>query len=106
MWLYCSDWQEIIATFSSPVLAPFTQPAGTSQTLDLKYFADDRSLVILLAGGDIATLQLEGPEGDVAPVSMPRLEGSQLIVRWMWLAASTAASGQLHGPRTTSSLCW
>lgn len=59
----------MVASFSSPVLAPFDLPEGAPQTLSLQYFADDRSIIVLLAGGDIAVLQLEDPEVGVVPVS-------------------------------------
>lgn len=55
-----------IASFSSPVLPAFKVEA---QTVDLHYFSDDRSLIVLLAGGDIAVLQLEHPSEGIAPVS-------------------------------------
>ncbi|WVW79282.1 hypothetical protein I302_101249 [Kwoniella bestiolae CBS 10118] len=61
---------DVIASFTSPVLAPFPKPAHLGETLDLHYLPDDRSLVILLAGGDIATLALEGEDGGVAPVEV------------------------------------
>ncbi|OCF72658.1 elongator complex protein 1 [Kwoniella mangroviensis CBS 8886] len=61
---------EVIASFTSPVLAPFPKPAHRGETLDLHFLPDDRSLVILLAGGDIATLALEGEDGGVAPVEV------------------------------------
>ncbi|WVQ93259.1 hypothetical protein IAU59_000325 [Kwoniella sp. CBS 9459] len=64
-------WEpEAIASFSSPVLAPFSKPDYLGETLDLHYLPDDRSLVIFLAGGDIATLALEGSDGGVAPVEV------------------------------------
>lgn len=44
------------------MLAPFPLPEGAPQTLSVQYFADDRSVIVLLAGGDIAVLQLEDPE--------------------------------------------
>ncbi|GMK55839.1 hypothetical protein CspeluHIS016_0208950 [Cutaneotrichosporon spelunceum] len=53
---------EVVASFSSPVLAPFALPEGAPQTLSVQYFADDRSVIVLLAGGDIAVLQLDNPE--------------------------------------------
>lgn len=56
----------MIGSFSSPAHAPFPLPSHASETVNLHYFPDDRTLVILLAGGDIATLQL-GNEGG-APV--------------------------------------
>ncbi|WWC91266.1 uncharacterized protein L201_006209 [Kwoniella dendrophila CBS 6074] len=61
---------EVIASFTSPVLAPFPKPDHLGETLNLHYLPDDRSLVILLAGGDIATLALEGSDGGVAPVEV------------------------------------
>ncbi|OCF35522.1 elongator complex protein 1 [Kwoniella heveanensis BCC8398] len=65
------EWEpEAIASFSSPVLAPFSKPDYLGETLDLHYLPDDRSLVILLAGGDIATLALEGSDGSVAPIEI------------------------------------
>ncbi|WVQ75470.1 hypothetical protein IAR50_005095 [Cryptococcus sp. DSM 104548] len=66
------DGQEVeaIASFNSPVLAPFPKPSYIGETLSLHYLADDRTLVILLAGGDIATLALEGPNGSPAPVEV------------------------------------
>lgn len=51
------------------MLAPFPLPDGAPQTLSLQYFADDRSVIVLLAGGDIAVLQLEDPNVGVVPVS-------------------------------------
>ncbi|KAE8543492.1 hypothetical protein D1P53_000206 [Cryptococcus gattii VGV] len=59
-----------IASFSSPVRAPFSTPDYAGETLSLHYLADERSLVILLAGGDIATLALHGPDGSPAPVEV------------------------------------
>ncbi|KLT46470.1 IkappaB kinase complex, IKAP component [Cutaneotrichosporon oleaginosum] len=50
---------DVVASFSSPVLAPFKWDGP--QTLSLQYFADDRSVIVLLAGGDIAVIQLEDP---------------------------------------------
>ncbi|WWD21132.1 hypothetical protein CI109_105613 [Kwoniella shandongensis] len=64
------DEAEVIASFSSPVIAPCPKPDYLGETLDLHYLPDDRSLVILLAGGDIATLLLEGPDGGVSPVEV------------------------------------
>ncbi|KAK8843352.1 hypothetical protein IAR55_007009 [Kwoniella newhampshirensis] len=61
---------EVIASFSSPVTAPFPKPDYLGETLDLHYLSDDRALVILSAGGDIATLALEGPDGGVSPVEV------------------------------------
>ena len=54
--------------FSSPVNSPFPVPEHLGQVVDIHYFSDDRSLVILLYGGDIATVQLEGPDGGAGPV--------------------------------------
>ncbi|KIR40475.1 elongator complex protein 1 [Cryptococcus deuterogattii Ram5] len=59
-----------IASFSSPVRAPFSKPEYAPETLSLHYLPDERSLVILLAGGDIATLALHGPDGSAAPVEV------------------------------------
>ncbi|KAL0247662.1 hypothetical protein I308_103739 [Cryptococcus tetragattii IND107] len=59
-----------IASFSSPARAPFSTPEYAPETLSLHCLADERSLVILLAGGDIATLALHGPDGSVAPVEV------------------------------------
>lgn len=53
-----------LASLTAPA-APFPAPA---QTLALHYLPDDRALVLLLAGGDIATLALDGP--DRAPVCL------------------------------------
>ncbi|WVR09089.1 hypothetical protein IAU60_006151 [Kwoniella sp. DSM 27419] len=66
-----SDWEpEVIGSFSSPVVAPFSKPDYLGETLDLHYLPDDRTLIILLAGGDIATLVLQGPDGGVTPVEV------------------------------------
>ncbi|RSH95270.1 hypothetical protein EHS25_000356 [Saitozyma podzolica] len=59
-----------LASVDSPVLAPFPLPEYRGQVVDLKYLADERTLVVLLAGGDIATVNLEGPDGGVAPVEI------------------------------------
>ncbi|WVQ81518.1 hypothetical protein IAT38_003642 [Cryptococcus sp. DSM 104549] len=64
------DEVEVIESFSSPVLAPFPKPSHLGETLSLHYLSDDRVLVILLAGGDIATLSLEGPDGGPSPVEV------------------------------------
>jgi len=48
---------------SSPVLAPFELPSYRSQVLDIHFFPENRSLVVVLAGGDIATIQLESTGG-------------------------------------------
>jgi elongator complex protein 1 len=64
---------EPLASVDSPVLAPFPLPEYRGQVVDLKYLADERTLVVLLAGGDIATVNLEGPDGGVAPVSVMRV---------------------------------
>ncbi|ORY20535.1 putative Pol II transcription elongation factor [Naematelia encephala] len=48
----------VITTFDTPALAPFPLPSHIGQVVDIHYFPDDRSLTILLAGGDIATLSL------------------------------------------------
>nr|XP_019009784.1 elongator complex protein 1 [Kwoniella pini CBS 10737]OCF48565.1 elongator complex protein 1 [Kwoniella pini CBS 10737] len=61
---------EIIASFSSPVLAPFPKPEHQGETLDIHYLPDDRTLIVLLAGGDIATLALEGSDGQISPVEI------------------------------------
>nr|XP_018259126.1 elongator complex protein 1 [Kwoniella dejecticola CBS 10117]OBR81284.1 elongator complex protein 1 [Kwoniella dejecticola CBS 10117] len=61
---------EIISSFTSPVLAPFPSPEHQGETLDIHYLPDDRTLVILLSGGDIATIALEGSDGGVAPVEI------------------------------------
>ncbi|KIY33719.1 elongator complex protein 1, partial [Cryptococcus gattii E566] len=45
-------------------------PEYAGETLSLHYLADERSLVVLLAGGDIATLALHGPDGSPAPVEV------------------------------------
>jgi elongator complex protein 1 len=50
-------------------VSPFPLPEEGGEVVDVHYFPDDRSLVILLYGGDIATVQLEGPDGRPAPVS-------------------------------------
>lgn len=50
--------------------SPFPLPDHLGQVVDVHYFADDRNLVILLYGGDIATVQLEGPDGGVGPVCL------------------------------------
>lgn len=55
---------QIIATVSSPVLAPFELPSYRSQVLDVHYFPENRSLVVILAGGDIATVQLDSASGN------------------------------------------
>jgi len=72
---------QILGDFSSPVTSPFPLPDNAGQVVDIHYFADDRSLVILLYGGDIATVQLDGPDGGVGPVSSadPRHERLGLI---------------------------
>jgi elongator complex protein 1 len=59
-----------LGVFSSPVASPFPIPDHLGQVVDIHYFSDDRSLVILLYGGDIATVQLEGPDGGVGPVCL------------------------------------
>ncbi|WVQ90021.1 hypothetical protein IAS59_003797 [Cryptococcus gattii] len=61
---------EPVASFSSPARAPFSMPEYAGETLSLHYLADERSLVVLLAGGDIATLALHGPDGSPAPVEV------------------------------------
>jgi len=61
----------VLGSFTSPVVSPFPVPGHLGQVVDIHYFSDDRSLVILLFGGDIATVQLEGPDGGVGPVSIP-----------------------------------
>lgn len=43
------------------MLAPFKLPEGASQVVNMQYFADDRSLIILMAGGDIATMTFAEP---------------------------------------------
>lgn len=58
-----------IANFTSPVLSPFSLPKHAGEVVDVHYFAGDQSLVLLLYGGDIATLQIEGPDGGPGPVS-------------------------------------
>lgn len=63
------DERAPLASVDSPALAPFPLPEYRGQVVDLKYLADERTLVVLLAGGDIATVNLEGPDGGVAPVS-------------------------------------
>lgn len=64
--------------------SPFPVPEHLGQVVDIHYFSDDRSLVILLYGGDIATIQLEGPDGGAGPVCYPsetEAEELQLIDR-------------------------
>lgn len=46
---------QVLASFSSPVVAPFPLSEHRSEVVDLHYFPDDRSLVALLAGGDVAS---------------------------------------------------
>lgn len=58
-----------IGSFNSPVLAPFPLPDNAGQVVSARHFSSDRSLVLLLYGGDIATVQLDGPDGGVGPVS-------------------------------------
>ena len=48
--------------------SPFPVSEHLGQVVDIHYFSDDRSLVILLYGGDIATIQLEGLDGGAGPV--------------------------------------
>jgi hypothetical protein len=66
--------------------------------VDIHYFSDDRSLVILLFGGDIATVQLEGPDGGVGPVSL-LVAGisSELISRLRLLEVSIVVSRLQRG---------
>lgn len=58
-----------INTFSSPMTAPFKLPSEAHEIVSLRYFADNQSICILLAGGDIGTMQLAGPDGAPTPVS-------------------------------------
>ncbi|WVO22664.1 uncharacterized protein IAS62_003995 [Cryptococcus decagattii] len=53
------DSVQPISSFSSPTRAPFEY---AQETVSLHYLADEQSLVILLAGGDIATLALHSPD--------------------------------------------
>jgi elongator complex protein 1 len=69
------DSQDILATFESNSSVSVNLPENAHQVVDLHYLADERSLVVLLVGGDIATVQLEGPDGGVAPVSFGPLCG-------------------------------
>lgn len=50
--------------------APFDLPSYRSQIVDLHYFPDDRSLVIILAGGDIGTVKLDEAAGGRAEVDI------------------------------------
>lgn len=51
----------MVSKFDTPALAPFPIPEGAPQTIDVHYFADDQSVIVLLAGGDIAVLHLDDP---------------------------------------------
>lgn len=51
------------------MLASFPLPDNAGQVVSARYFSSDRSLVVLLYGGDIATVQLDGLDGGVGPVS-------------------------------------
>ncbi|WVO15396.1 hypothetical protein L204_103054 [Cryptococcus depauperatus] len=64
------DSLEPVASFTSPVISPFPKPTYLGETLSLHYLADDRVLVALLAGGDIVTVTLEGPDGSVGTVEV------------------------------------
>ena len=46
---------QVVATFSTPATAPFPLPSYAHEVVDLRFFADDSTLVIIMAGGDIAT---------------------------------------------------
>lgn len=59
-----------IASFTSPVKAPFELPSYRSQVVDMHYFPDDRSLVIILAGGDIGTMRLDEGNGGMLEVEI------------------------------------
>jgi elongator complex protein 1 len=58
----------VVGTITTPARAPFPIPEFSSEVLDLHYFPDDQSLAILLAGGDIATLQLDESSGQYGEV--------------------------------------
>ncbi|KAK4687641.1 elongator complex protein 1, partial [Tremellales sp. Uapishka_1] len=79
-----SKWKpEVISSFTSEGKAPHALPSFTGETVHLHYFPDDRSLVILMAGGDIATLILEGTDGDVAPIEVVgSVEGGIKAAGW------------------------
>lgn len=50
---------QVVTSFNTPVTAPFAYPAHAPQTVDVHYFPDDRSVIVLLAGGDIAVMQID-----------------------------------------------
>lgn len=58
------------------MLAPFKLPEGASQVISMQYFADDRSLIILMAGGDIATMTFAEPLMGSTSVSYSAVSGS------------------------------
>lgn len=62
------------------MLAPFKLPEGASQVVNMQYFADDRSLIILMAGGDIATMTFAEPLMGSASVSFASIR-HQLTVQ-------------------------
>ncbi|KAL7421377.1 putative elongator complex protein 1 [Cryptotrichosporon argae] len=70
---------EVIATFSS-ALAPFPLPPDSAQVHDIHYFPDDRSLVVLLHGGDIATLALSGRDLPIEVVGC--VDGGIKAAQW------------------------
>jgi len=51
-----------IGSYSSSTLPSFTE--GDKNVLSLKLLSESRSLCVILAGGDIVTLALEGGEGE------------------------------------------
>lgn len=65
----CSDWQ-VRSTPASCVLAPFPIPSNGGETVDLHYFPDDETLVVLLAGGDIVIIYLARTIDGSAPVGL------------------------------------
>lgn len=52
---------QLLASFTAPLASFHSPPHSPPETLALHYLPDERSLVIILAGGDIATLALDNP---------------------------------------------
>ncbi|WOO84954.1 Elongator complex protein 1 [Vanrija pseudolonga] len=65
-----AEFSEVIGSFTTPVTAPFPLAPDVPQVLDLHFFPDDRSLIVILAGGDIATLQIESIDGGIGPAEV------------------------------------
>lgn len=72
---------QLLASFTAPLASFHSPPHSPPETLALHYLPDERSLVIILAGGDIATLALDNPHVRLFFFSSPPTDTSSALAQ-------------------------